>query len=92
MSFKWRLTKSRAVPDASGRRDLTVGPKQVLAKAIGHAVRALHVQLVRNGTQLKPWDRQVAKWIAEAGALGKDPNDIGDDWSRGRGRPGEAAT
>jgi len=34
---------------------------------------------------LKPWDRDFLRWIAEAEATGKDPNDIGDAaWSGSR--------
>lgn len=34
---------------------------------------------------LKPWDRDFLRWIAEAEATGKDPNDIGDSaWSGSR--------
>jgi len=32
--------------------------------------------------ELKPWDRQFMRWIEEAEALGRDPNDVGDEkWS-----------
>lgn len=59
---------------------------------IGHSLRRLagaarrHLGLERIMPDgLKPWDRDFLRWIAEAEATGKDPNDIGDSaWSGSR--------
>lgn len=48
------------------------------SQALKTMVNAMGLE-VRRRHDGKPWDRSFRRWIAEAEATGRDPNDIGDD-------------
>jgi len=55
-----------------GIRKRLLGTVNVIAKPFGVEVR-------RRPDALKPWDRDFIEWVAKAKAVGKDPNDFGDE-------------
>ena len=61
-----------------------IGARRALKLANG-ILRRVGVQVVRTTREQKPWDGEFAYWIAQAKALGLDPNDVGDREWRGRG-------
>jgi SAM-dependent methyltransferase len=57
-----------------------MGVKQVLLATVNRALRPVDVQLTPVDAALPTiWDRHFTKWIQEARASGRDPNDIGDE-------------
>lgn len=66
--------------------------KRLLGRLVNAVLQPLHIRLVRidpweakvaarvaagSGPE-RPWDREFARWLVEAEALGTDPNDLGD--------------
>lgn len=55
--------------------------RRALAGAVNMVLKRVGAQLVPYSVESKPWDAIFARWIEDAEAAGKDPNDIGDaDW------------
>ncbi len=57
---------------------MLMGIRRQLADTANRVLMPLGCQLVKVTEESKPWDRYFAEWIAEAKAMGRDPNDIGD--------------
>jgi SAM-dependent methyltransferase len=56
-----------------------VGIKRVALAWVNAVLRPLDLQLSSVRAAPNVWDRQFVKWIRDAEATGRDPNDIGDE-------------
>jgi SAM-dependent methyltransferase len=61
--------------------ETTMGLRQRIANLANAALRPLGAQLVRCPGNEKPWDEAFRRWIEQAEASGRDPNEMGDrEW------------
>lgn len=59
-----------------------MGIKRNIANIANQILEPMGARLVAYHGDVKPWDEFFERWIAEAEAAGKDPNDLGDvEWS-----------